>query len=57
MQSGRSRGFGFVYYEAPEDAREVGITAFVSPYSYVVLFFTVTLTVIFPALRYRSLIK
>lgn len=22
-QSGRSRGFGFVYYEAPEDAREV----------------------------------
>lgn len=35
MQSGRSRGFGFVYYEAPEDAREVGCT--------VVLFFTVTL--------------
>jgi len=26
MQSGRSRGFGFVYYEAPEDAREVGCT-------------------------------
>lgn len=44
MQSGRSRGFGFVYYEAPEDAREVGCTAFVSPYSYVtILFFTVTL--------------
>ena len=23
MQSGRSRGFGFVYYETVEDAREV----------------------------------
>ena len=40
MQSGRSRGFGFVYYEAPEDAREVGCTAFVSSYSYVVFFYS-----------------
>ena len=32
MQSGRSRGFGFVYYEAPEDAREVGCTVFLLSY-------------------------
>lgn len=44
MQSGRSRGFGFVYYEAPEDAREVGGMLFVFLYNYAIFYSNLIVT-------------